>query len=134
MLPTSVNQSGTEFWSPTGSAYLPLAQGTASGCYQVTPTGEHGLTATLGGGSGEGMGANATAGLSVSNAERLQDLGGTFDYVDVSGEGWYGAGANYAWSTTHGHTTWQALVSWSPGFRSNWFTAGYRGKTYTWTP
>jgi hypothetical protein len=63
------------------------------------------------------------------------DLGGTFDYVDVSaGQGWYGAGAHYAWSTTHGHTTWQTIGSWSPGFRSNWLVAGYRGKSYTWTP
>ncbi|MGH3118937.1 MAG: RHS repeat-associated core domain-containing protein, partial [Gaiellales bacterium] len=118
-----------------GSATLPLAQGTASGCYQVTPTGEHGLTATLGGGSGVGLGANATAGLSVSNVERLQDLGGTFDYVDVSvGQGQIGGGVHYAWSTTYGHTTSQTIVSWSPGFRSNWLVAGYRGKTYTWTP
>jgi RHS repeat-associated protein len=118
-----------------GSASLPLAQGTASACYQVTPAGERGLTATLGAGSGGGYGANATAGLSVSNAERLQDLGGTFDYVDVSaGQGWYGAGAHYAWSTTYGHTTWQTIGSWSPGFRSNWLVAGYRGKSYTWTP
>jgi RHS repeat-associated protein len=118
-----------------GSAYLPLAEVTGSGCYQVTPSGEHGLTATLGEGTGEGFGANATIGLSVSNAESVQKFGGKFDYVDASaGEHVAGAGVDYAWSTTHGDTTWQSTISWSPGFRSNWFVAGFRGVSYTWTP
>lgn len=109
------------------------ADANGSVCWQATPRGGTGFTATAGAGGGC-CGASGFAGLSVSNAQDLPHLSKTFNYSSVAaGEDRYSGSATYAWSPDD--NTKQVTFGWAPGVRGNEFAlpvSGSVGRSYTW--
>jgi RHS repeat-associated protein len=98
--------------------------GTYSACWVATPSGEIGYTVTLGGGMGTagfGVGANANAGYTASNAKTLSDLGGYFGSMSVGGSrGIIGGSGSIAAGYNGQHKLiWQVTVSASAGWSLN---------------
>ena len=107
-------------------------------CYIASPRGGSGMTMTLGGGPGAGIAANAEVGLTYSNAQRVEDLGGGFGYTNVSaGEGVWSGSFETASSDLRFEEpfTFQHTLSWAPGVRGSQLGpfAWNAGGSYTWT-
>jgi hypothetical protein len=119
------------------------ANGVASVCYYATPSGDGGLTASLGGGTGLGWGADLTLGPSISNAQHVSDLGGWFGYTGGSaGEDIVGSGSLSYGVNSCGNTIFDGYAGAGEDSGFNFgrplgipglpFSAG-TGASYTWT-
>jgi RHS repeat-associated protein len=104
-------------------------------CYLATPSGQFGITASLGGGAGAPIGLGALIGPTVSNAKSLNDLSGLFAYGwSTAGELQYSGGASVELGRNScGKTIWQGTAGWAPGLDLPIpFSVG-AGANYTWT-
>jgi len=88
-------------------------------CYVSTPSGQTGLTVSVGVGFGAPYGVSSLLGPEISNAQRLSDLGGPFAFASASaGRGPFGAGAfGEAGENSCGRTIWVAGGGWAPSLR-----------------
>ncbi len=108
----------------------------AAACFMATPSDGSGFTVTVGSGGAAPWGVSGLLGLSLSNAQTSDDLGGTAGYVWASvGEALIGGGASLSTSQGDcGRQVWQATGGWAPGFRVPVpFSLG-GGGSKTWTP
>jgi hypothetical protein len=83
-------------------------------CYVATPSGQSGITATVGVGTGLPLseGANGFIGGLYSNGTDLTEQGGKFGYGSATlGDGWTTVGGGYARSGK----IWDAEAGWAPG-------------------
>lgn len=103
-------------------------------CYQFTPDGGSGFTASAGAGGGAPWGIGGLVGVTVSNARAASDLTGTSAYVwGAAGEGPLGVGAAGSLSRNDsGETIWQSTLGWAPGFRVPIPFAAGAGVSRTW--
>jgi hypothetical protein len=104
-------------------------------CYQSTPDGGSGFTASTGAGGAAPWGLSGLVGLSVSNARTSSDLAGTSGYLWGSGGmGHVGAGGSASRSrNAEGDTIWQATAGWAPGVRVPAPVSFGSGVSRTWT-
>jgi RHS repeat-associated protein len=107
----------------------------ASLCYLSTPGGHSGFAASAGGGAGAPIGASALIGVAVSNARRLDDLSGRFDYAAGSaGKNPFSFGGSFEWGQNRcGRPIWQTTVVWTPGVGLETPFSYSAGINYTWT-
>jgi RHS repeat-associated protein len=106
--------SGQTIGLCAGGSVVAVYASTSSVCYVSTPSGQTGILLSSGHGLGGPVGANASLGLTLSNAQQLSDLAGSFSYVEGSaGEEEASAGGSYAWKPGGGVK--QATAGWTPG-------------------
>lgn len=104
-------------------------------CYLATPSGQSGLTATVGGGAGGPLSASASIGPVVSNGQSLNDQGGVFKYGGASaGYGPFSGGVFGAeGQNACGATIWDAGAAWTPNIGLGPPVSIHGGVSYTWT-
>jgi RHS repeat-associated protein len=112
-----------------GSGALGPVFGSVTGCYVASPDGTSALTLTPATGRGVGFGGDLGAGLMVSNARTVTNLGGWFNHVEGSGAlpvG--GASASFDWGpASDGQHVWAITALFSAGLSASF---GYGG-SYT---
>lgn len=113
----------TDGWNASGSL-----------CYDATPDGGSGFTATVGGGLGGPPGIGASVGPVVSNGQTLSDQGGPFTYGGGSaGAELASGGANVSVGhNSHHKLIWDVNPGWTPNIGVAPVSI-HAGESRTWT-
>ncbi len=106
----------------------------ASLCYLATPSGQSGITATVGGGTGGPVSASASLGPVISNGQTLNDQTGEFEYGGASaGYGPFSGGVfGSEGHNACGSPIWDAGLAWTPNIGLGPPVSIHGGVSYTW--